>query len=72
MPLNAKCEEPLTPSVKSEQQAVDDEPDEKFITVSFGRQIYAYFDDYYLQRNVLAPTGAVLKPFLYVLLKKLP
>ena len=46
MPLIVKCEEPLTPSVKSEQQPVDDEPDEKFITVSFVRQIYAYFNDY--------------------------
>ena len=35
MPLIVKCEEPLTPSVKSEQQPVDDEQDEKFITVSF-------------------------------------
>ena len=47
MSLIVKCEEPLTPSVKSEQQQpVDDEPDEKFITVSFIRHIYAYFDTY--------------------------
>ena len=45
MPLNVKCEEPPTRSVKSEPQPVDDEPDEKFITVSFVRQIYVHFDD---------------------------
>lgn len=45
MPLNVKCEEPPTPSVKSEPQPVDDEPDEKFITVSFVSQIYVHFDD---------------------------
>ena len=56
MPLIVKCEESLTPSVKSEQQPVDDELNKKFITVSFIRHIYAYFDTYsqmsYLQRKL--------------------
>ena len=56
MPLIVKCEESLTPSVKSEQQPVDDESNEKFITVSFIRHIYSYFDTYsqmsYLQRKL--------------------
>ena len=62
MPMN-KCEQPLL-RAKYEQLPLDDEPDEKFVTVSFVRQIYVYLNDLSAAKCLSSQTRAVLKAFL--------
>ena len=47
---------------KYEQFQGDDEPDQKFVTVSFVRQIYVYLNDLSTAKCLSSQTRAVLKP----------